>query len=181
MKKRASKSVPQQIRAELAALSAMPDDEIDTHDVPSTVDWSGAQRGRFYRPIKRQLTLRLDGDVVEWFKHYVRRRHGYQTQINSALRHYVRVVEGAAELKLKGWHSSFDQVALRDFMRHGGLSVAEANKFAGKIVGGRTTVTVVLRRIRDPLAAAEQFSAIGVKEVAIVLRPGSRGSSTVQH
>ena len=41
-------------RAELDALAALPDDQIDTTDIPETVDWSGARRGVFYRGKKRQ-------------------------------------------------------------------------------------------------------------------------------
>lgn len=33
---------------ELAALEAMPDSEIDTSDIPETLDWSGAERGKFH-------------------------------------------------------------------------------------------------------------------------------------
>lgn len=36
-------------KAELARLAAMRDDEIDTSDIPETTDWSGAERGKFYR------------------------------------------------------------------------------------------------------------------------------------
>lgn len=169
--KRISNSISKKVRAELAALAAMPDDQIDTHDIPGALDWSGAQRGRFYRPIKKQLTLRLDGDVVEWFKHYVHRGQGYQTQINSALRHYVRVVDGGVTLRLSGWRGN--QAALSNFMRHGGLSAAKATKFAGAIVNGEV-VTVEFPKVRDPLAVAEQLSAIGIEEVSIVLRAGHR-------
>ena len=41
----------------------------------------------FYRPLKKPVTLRLDADVIAWFKKDGRR---YQTRINSALR---RVME----------------------------------------------------------------------------------------
>jgi uncharacterized protein (DUF4415 family) len=37
----------------------------------------------FYRPLKKPVTLRLDADVIAWFKKDGRR---YQTRINSALR-----------------------------------------------------------------------------------------------
>lgn len=43
-------TLSQELRRELAALRAMPDDEIDTSDIPETEDWSRAVRGRFYRP-----------------------------------------------------------------------------------------------------------------------------------
>lgn len=40
--------------------------------------------GRFARPAKKPVTMRLDADVVEWLKSY---GHGYQTRANSLLRH----------------------------------------------------------------------------------------------
>ena len=43
---------------------------------------------RYYRPIKKQLTLRLDADVVAWFKRRAAGR-GYQTGINRALREHI--------------------------------------------------------------------------------------------
>ena len=70
----------------LDAVAAMPDSEIDTSDSPEGTDWRGAVRGGLYRPVKRLTSLRLDADVVEWFK---ARGDGYQTRINAALREYV--------------------------------------------------------------------------------------------
>lgn len=75
---------------ELAALAALPDDRIDTGEVPEVRNWTGAKRGLLYRPLKRQLTLRLDADVVSWFKRHAEGGRGYQTDINRALRDYVR-------------------------------------------------------------------------------------------
>jgi uncharacterized protein (DUF4415 family) len=69
----------------------MRDGDIDTSDIPEIKDWSGAQRGKFYRPVKQQLTLRLDADVVAWFKDHASQGRGYQTKINEALREYVAV------------------------------------------------------------------------------------------
>jgi len=45
--------------AELQAVAALPDDQINTADpdAPEVTDWSGAVRGRFHRPIKKQKTL----------------------------------------------------------------------------------------------------------------------------
>jgi len=75
---------------ELAALDALPEERIDTRDIPEVRDWSGAKRGLFFRPVKQQLTLRIDADVVAWFKTHVRKGEGYQTNMNRALRDYVR-------------------------------------------------------------------------------------------
>ncbi|HTW68896.1 MAG TPA: BrnA antitoxin family protein [Acetobacteraceae bacterium] len=89
MKKATSKPLSSAQKAELAALAALPDDKINTRAVPEQLNWSGARRGVFYRPVKRQLTLRLDADVVAWFKSRAPNGSGYQTSINNALREYV--------------------------------------------------------------------------------------------
>ncbi len=69
----------------LAALAARPDSEIDYSDIPPTsvAQWQGAERGRFYRPIKQQITARLDADVLDWLKCQGK---GYQSRMNAILR-----------------------------------------------------------------------------------------------
>jgi uncharacterized protein (DUF4415 family) len=89
MKKTSPKRLTRAQRAELKALEALPDEAIDTSDAPEVLDWSNAKRGLFYRPVKQQLTLRLDADIVAWFKAHVVPQEGYQTRINRALREYV--------------------------------------------------------------------------------------------
>lgn len=56
-----SKSTKQQAK-ELAALAAMPDEAIDTSDIPEVTDWSRAVVGRFYRTVKKSVTIPLDAD-----------------------------------------------------------------------------------------------------------------------
>ncbi len=73
-------------KKELDALAAQPEEEIDTSDLPEVTDWSGAVIGRFYRPIKKPVTIRLDADVLAWFR---ARSTKYQTAINKALREYM--------------------------------------------------------------------------------------------
>ena len=90
MKKRNSRTLTRQQRAELAALEALPDRDIDTSDNPEILDWSGARRGALYRPVKQQITLRLDADVVAWFKANVQGGRGYQTEINRVLREHAK-------------------------------------------------------------------------------------------
>lgn len=68
---------------EIRALRRVKDDEIDTADIPPMLDWSKAVVGRFYRPIKKPLTIRLDADVLAWLKGQGK---GYQTRINALLR-----------------------------------------------------------------------------------------------
>ena len=89
MKKGTPRRVTRAQQAELKSLAALPDDAIDTSDAPELLDWSSAKRGLFYRPVKQQLTLRLDADVIAWFKHHATSGEGYQTRINRALREYV--------------------------------------------------------------------------------------------
>jgi uncharacterized protein (DUF4415 family) len=89
MKKGCSERLTPAQQAELTALGALPDDQIDTRDIPEVLDWSDAQRGLFFRPIKQQLTLRIDADVIAWFKRHTLPGEGYQTRINRALREYM--------------------------------------------------------------------------------------------
>ena len=89
MKKGSSNQLTPAQQAELDALAALPDDKIDTKEMPEVRDWSGARRGLFFRPIKQQLTLRIDADVIAWFKSHTPNGDGYQTSINRALREYV--------------------------------------------------------------------------------------------
>ena len=72
-------------RAELEALAALPDDQIDTSDIPplSNRFWKSAVRNPFYRPVKQQLTVRVDADVLAWLRSTGR---GYQTKLNAILR-----------------------------------------------------------------------------------------------
>ena len=72
-------------REHLAELAALPDESIDTSDIPELSEeaWSAGVRGRFYRPVKQQITARVDADVLDWLK-----SHGkeYQGRLNAILR-----------------------------------------------------------------------------------------------
>jgi uncharacterized protein (DUF4415 family) len=68
---------------ELEGLEIMKQKEIDLSDLPEVHDWAGAVVGKFYRPIKKPLTLRVDADVLAWLKSQGK---GYQTRINEILR-----------------------------------------------------------------------------------------------
>ena len=68
---------------DIANLRKMKDEDIDLSDIPEITDWSNAVRGKFYRPVKQSLTIRLDADVIAWLKS---QGSGYQTRINSLLR-----------------------------------------------------------------------------------------------
>jgi len=82
------KRILERHRDEIVALEAMTDDDIDLSDIPEITDeqWSRAVRGKLYRPVKQQVTLRLDADVIAWFR---QNETKYQTAINAALREHV--------------------------------------------------------------------------------------------
>ena len=88
--------LPSDVQSQIRGLEALPEDQIDTTDAPEILDWSDARRGVFYRPVKQQITLRLDADIVAWFKAHARGGRGYQTDINGALREHVQRTAGSA-------------------------------------------------------------------------------------
>jgi uncharacterized protein (DUF4415 family) len=77
------RKVSRKVAKELAALARMPDDKIDLTDAPEVLEWRGAVVGKFYRPTKKPVTIRVDADVLAWLK---RQGRGYQTRINKLLR-----------------------------------------------------------------------------------------------
>jgi len=80
-----AKALTAKVRKELAALASLRDEDIDTSDIPELPPgaWKHAVRGRFYRPVKQAVSLRLDADVVAWLK---KPGKGYQTRVNRMLR-----------------------------------------------------------------------------------------------
>jgi len=88
----------EQRRKELAAIATMPEDQIQTSDIPELTleQLRRGVRGQMYRPIKKPVTMRLDADVIEWLK---RDGPGYQTKANrllraEMLRSYLGVAQG---------------------------------------------------------------------------------------
>jgi uncharacterized protein (DUF4415 family) len=71
--------------AELAALAARTESEIDYSDIPELTDkfWKNAVRNPFYKPTKTSTTVRIDSDVLHWLRSQGK---GYQSRINAILR-----------------------------------------------------------------------------------------------
>jgi uncharacterized protein (DUF4415 family) len=71
--------------AQLKALAALSDSEVDIRNVSELTaeQWKRGISGRFYRPVKRQITARVDADVLAWLKSQGK---GYQSRINAILR-----------------------------------------------------------------------------------------------
>jgi uncharacterized protein (DUF4415 family) len=71
-------------RRELERLARLPDEQIDYSDAPDLEQPPAhVEVGRFYRPIKQQISIRVDADVLAWFR---ARSKKYQTYMNEVLR-----------------------------------------------------------------------------------------------
>lgn len=88
MKKR---STTKKSETDWKRIDAMKDEDIDLSDIPEVTPemFARAVLRRNFKPIprKKQLTLRVDSDVVDWYK---KQGQGYQTRINSLLRAYMK-------------------------------------------------------------------------------------------
>lgn len=74
-------------KSQIQALKKMKDQDINLDDIPEILDWSKGVRGKFYRPVKQAISIRVDADVLTWF----RTRSGkYQSKMNEALREYMQ-------------------------------------------------------------------------------------------
>ena len=76
-------------RRELRRLATLPDSQIDLSDASEVIPPADeVQIGRFYRPIKQLVSLRVDADVLAWCRG---RGKKYQTYMNSVLRREMQV------------------------------------------------------------------------------------------
>lgn len=73
-------------KARLDAVAAMPDERIDYSDAPSLPDAVWMKAATELPHTKQQITLRIDAEVLDFFKHTGKR---YQSRINAVLRSYV--------------------------------------------------------------------------------------------
>lgn len=81
-------------RAAIEGAALMTDEDINLGDpdAPEVTNWADARRGALFRAIKQPVTMRVDADVLTWFKRKFPK--GYQTRMNEALREYVEHHEG---------------------------------------------------------------------------------------
>ena len=77
-------------KADWQRLSLVKGSDIDTSDIPE-LDDELFINAELHVPAKQPVTLRLDSDVLEWFKSQVK---GYQTRINKLLRTYMESQQG---------------------------------------------------------------------------------------
>jgi uncharacterized protein (DUF4415 family) len=75
-------------KKQLKRLAGRPDREIDLSDIPEIREIpSDAVIGKFYRPKKASVTIRIDADVLAWLRSS---GEGYQTRVNNYLRSMMR-------------------------------------------------------------------------------------------
>ena len=79
-----SKRTDEQI-AELQTLADLPDELIDTSDMPEIPPAAKGEVGKFYRPVMVDVTLRLDNYIIKWFKENTENGADCDAAINHAL------------------------------------------------------------------------------------------------
>ena len=80
----------EQQKAELEALAAMKDEDIDFSDIPEIKEFSNPRRGVFYRPVKQQITITLDEYVIDWFEDSEPDELARHETINGILMDYIK-------------------------------------------------------------------------------------------
>jgi uncharacterized protein (DUF4415 family) len=70
----------------LAELAAVPDDAIDYSDIPKLDETFWEKAKPVFPKRKRAISLRVDDEVYEWFKHQGK---GYQSLMNAVLKSYM--------------------------------------------------------------------------------------------
>ena len=89
MKTEISSHLTREQSARLARLSSLPDEAIDTSDIPEVIDWTGAKRSLFFTGPEDKVAVGLDSDLVIWFESQSLTSEESETRINQALRAYV--------------------------------------------------------------------------------------------
>jgi uncharacterized protein (DUF4415 family) len=75
--------------ARLERLSGLPDEAIDTSDIPEVRDWSGAKRGLFYTGPGDKVAIGVDSEVVAWFRSHSPAGEEYEKRINRVLSEHI--------------------------------------------------------------------------------------------
>jgi uncharacterized protein (DUF4415 family) len=81
------------IKSDLSRIDRMKDAEIDYSQIPALGRGLLKKATVAWPPVKKQLTIRLDADVLDWLKGHGK---GYQTRINRILRVVMQSQPGRA-------------------------------------------------------------------------------------
>ena len=85
MRKESTKFKSVKITEEIRRLYRERDRRLDNSDVPQLppAQWAKGAVGKYYRPLKSQISFRIDRDVLDWLKS---KGAGHLTRINAILR-----------------------------------------------------------------------------------------------
>ncbi len=91
MKKENSSSLTDEQRTRLERLAALPDEKIDTTDVPEACDWTGGRRGLFYSGAQTSdhVAIGVRSDVVDWFESNSESEQDIEARINRVLSEHI--------------------------------------------------------------------------------------------
>lgn len=91
MKKESSSPLTPEQYSRLERLAALPDEDIDTSDIPEVRDWTGAKRGLFYAGPDEgdQIAVGLDAGIVDWFESHSPAGESYETGIRRVLSKHI--------------------------------------------------------------------------------------------
>ena len=97
---------------EIRALKRMKDQDIDLTDIPEMRNPTKVVVGKFYRPIKKSLTIRIDADVLAWVRGQGK---GYQTRINGLLREAMETTNKYPWYGVSSWeHAEWTDLVRED-------------------------------------------------------------------
>jgi uncharacterized protein (DUF4415 family) len=82
-------------RQELEALAAMPEDAVDTSDIPEVLDWSGATRGM--RPRRRPVEFHIEARLLDWFEQRGMSKQDVDDTINRLIAAHISKSPAEAE------------------------------------------------------------------------------------
>lgn len=81
------KNVPsdEELARQIKVIESIKDSDIDTSDIKplTAADLKNAVFNPYFKPVKKQITVRIDGVLVEWLKSQGK---GYQTRLNDILK-----------------------------------------------------------------------------------------------
>jgi uncharacterized protein (DUF4415 family) len=75
--------------ARLKRQASLPDDAIDTSDIPEVRDWTGATRGLFYAGASDKVAIGVEAEVVAWFRENSAAGEEYEKRINRVLQEHI--------------------------------------------------------------------------------------------
>ncbi|MBX9685898.1 MAG: BrnA antitoxin family protein [Candidatus Obscuribacterales bacterium] len=112
-----AKSAPtyKELERELATLAKLEDEDIDMTGLAENLEWTAASIGKFYRPIKQPVSMRIDADILNWARSLGK---GYQSQVNELLRIWMYECLSAKRKNVPKDDHQTMKLAVKAFLEH---------------------------------------------------------------